>query len=294
MSDDYRGLAIFVTVHEAGSFSAAGRRLKLSTSVISHHISKLEERLGAPLFFRSTRSLSLTSEGSKILEAAKRMVASGEEALDALSDDSDQPVGALRITMPAFGLNSDLHTAVWQFAKAHPMVAISLHSSDIQVDMVRDGYDLAIRLGQLSDSSLKNRRIGTFHRKIVASPEYLKSRSKIATLNDLAEADFISLAMVPDTLTVRHKNEDVTITLQNTRLEVDAITAGRAAVLEGLGLMHLPLNEIENDLASGDLVEVSPQWKLPSFGIYAVWPDAGPQKKLTRRLIDYLAEKGIL
>lgn len=292
MSDDYRGLAVFVAVHEAGSFSAAGRLLKLSTSVISHHISKLETKLGVSLFFRSTRSLALTSEGQKILEAAKRMVAAGEEALDALADDSDQPVGALRITMPAFGMNSALHASVWRFAKTYPMVALSLHSSDKPVDLVRDGYDLAIRLGRLTDSTLRNRRIGTFHRKIVASPGYLKNRSKIADLNDLVEADFISLAMLPDIMTIRQNDEDVTVTMQNIRLEVDAVTAGKAAVLQGLGLMVLPLNEIDGDLKSGALVEVSPKWTLPSFGIYAVWPDSGPQKKLTRRLIDFLVDDG--
>lgn len=289
VSDDYRGLAVFVAVHDAGSFSAAGRRLKLSTSVVSHHISKLENKLGVSLFFRSTRSLALTSEGQKILAAARRMVSAAEEALDALWEDGDQPVGALRISMPAFGANSALHSSIWRFAKAHPMVALVLHSSDKQVDLVREGYDLAIRLGQLFDSTLKSRRIGTFHRKLVASPEYLRSRPKIRDLNDLAECDFVSLSMLPDTLTVRHNDEDVTMTLQNIRLEVDAVTAGRAAVLEGLGLMNLPLGEIEEDLKSGALVEVSSAWKLPSFGIYAVWPDSGPQKNLTRRLIDFLA-----
>ncbi|SEV93722.1 transcriptional regulator [Cognatiyoonia koreensis] len=291
MSDDYRGLAVFVAVHEAGSFSAAGRRLKLSTSVISHHISKLEARLGVPLFFRSTRSLTLTSEGQKILSAATRMVAAGDEALDALSDDSEQPVGALRITMPAFGMNSTLHNSVWRFAKAHPMVAISLHSGDKPIDLVREGFDLAIRLGQLADSTLKSRRLGTFHRKIVASPDYLNSRPKIQTLTDLVACDFISLSMLPDTFTMREGGEDMRVTLQNIRLEVDAITAGRAAVLQGLGVMNLPVNEIEVDLKSGALVEVSQKWSLPSLGVYAVWPDSGPQKKLTRRLIDFLAEQ---
>ena len=291
MSDDYRGLAVFVAVVEAGSLSAAGRRLKLSTSVVSHHVSKLENKLGVPLFFRSTRSMTLTSEGQKVIEAAKRMVAAGEEALDALSDDSDQPVGSLRITLPAFGTNSAMHAAIWSFAKAHPMVAFSLHSSDRPVDLVREGYDLAIRLGRLTDSTLKSRRIGTFHRKIVATPAYLNSRPKISSLEDLAECDFISLATVPDTITVRHNDEDVKMTLQNIRLEVDAVTAGRAAVLAGLGLMSLPLNEIDTDLQTGALVEVSREWQLPSFGIYAVWPDAGPQKKLTRRLIDFLIDQ---
>ena len=290
MSDDYRGLAVFVAVQDAGSFSAAGRRLKLSTSVVSHHISKLEHKLGVPLFFRSTRSLTLTSEGAQILEAAKRMVAAGEEALDALADHSDQPVGALRITMPAFGLNSALHRSVWRFAKSHPLVALSLHSSDTPLDLVREGYDLAIRLGRLPDSTLKSRRIGTFHRKIIASPAFLAAHRPIKTLSDLMERDFISLSMVPDTMTIRERDTDVDATPQSIRLEVDAVTAGRAAVLEGLGWMNMPLTEIEDDLKSGALVEISPKWTLPAMGVFAVWPDAGPQKKLTRRLIDFLVE----
>lgn len=291
MSVDYRGLAVFVAVHEAGSLSAAARRMKLSTSVVSHHISRLENKLGVSLFFRSTRSMTLTSEGQKMIESAKRMVAAGDEALDALSDDSDQPVGSLRITLPAFGTNSAMHAAIWQFAKAHPMVAFSLHSSDKPVDLIREGYDLAIRLGHLSDSTLKNRRIGTFYRKIVATPGYLKNRPKIQSLDDLAESDFISLSMVPDTITMRQNDEDVTVTLQNIRLEVDAVTAGRAAVLAGLGIMSLPLNEIEDDLEAGRLVEVSQEWTLPALGVFAVWPDSGPEKNLTRRLIDFLVDQ---
>ncbi|MEM6466689.1 MAG: LysR family transcriptional regulator, partial [Pseudomonadota bacterium] len=137
MIDHYRGLAVFAAVAELGSFSAAGRRLKLSTSVVSHHVSKLEESLGTPLLFRTTRSLSLTSEGRQVLEAANRMVQAGQEAVDALSDFSTQPVGALRVTLPAFGHRSPVHRAIWQFAKTHPMVALTLHSSDRPVDLVR-------------------------------------------------------------------------------------------------------------------------------------------------------------
>lgn len=106
MIESFRGLAIFVAVADAVNFSAAGRRMKLSTSVVSHHVSKLEAKLNVPLFFRSTRSLLLTSEGQQLLEAARRMVEAGEEALEALSDQSEQPVGALRLALPAFGTSS--------------------------------------------------------------------------------------------------------------------------------------------------------------------------------------------
>lgn len=291
MSESYRGLAVFVAVADAGSFSAAGRRLKLSTSVVSHHISKLEATLGTPLFFRSTRSLSLTSEGHKILESARRMVAAGEEALDALSDQGDQPVGALRITLPAFGLSSSIHQSVWSFAKAHPMVALSLHSSDSPVDLVREGYDLAIRLGVLSDSALKSRRISTFERRLVASPDYLSNQTPIRRIDDLVECEFVMLSMLPSTFVLMRDREEITVTAENVRIQVDSVIAGKAAVLSGLGLQVLPMNEIEDELASGELVEVLPQWKPPARGVYAVWPDSGPQKKLTRRLIDHLVNQ---
>ncbi|MEM8957283.1 MAG: LysR family transcriptional regulator, partial [Pseudomonadota bacterium] len=208
MIDSFRNLAVFVAVADAGSFSGAGRALKLSTSVVSHHITRLEERLETPLFFRSTRSLTLTGEGKRVLLSARRMVAAGQDAMDALADISDQPVGALKISLPAFGDQSPVHRAIWGFAKAHPMVAMSIHSTDQQVDLVRDGYDLAIRLGVLADSSLKARRIGTFARFLVASPEAIARSKPIRTLTDLAQAEFISYSMLPDDLTLTNGREE--------------------------------------------------------------------------------------
>lgn len=289
MIDDYRGLAVFAAVAEAGSFSGAARRLKLSTSVVSHHVSKLEERLNVTLLFRSTRSLSLTSEGEQVLHAARRMVEAGEEALDVLADDSDQPVGGLRITLPAFGLNSVVTQRVLSFAKEFPMVALSIHSSDQPVDLIKEGFDLAIRLGTLSDSSLKNRRIGTFRRAVVAAPSYLEGRPTIRSLEDLRDCTFVSYAMLPDEIALTRDGETVTFSPQSFQVEVSSVVAGKAAVLAGLGALQLPLDEITEDLAEGRLVEILPEWRLSELGIYAVWPDTGPQKRLTRRLIDYLA-----
>ena len=140
MIEDYRSLAVFVAIADTGSLSAAGRRLKLSTSVISHHLSRLEERQGVTLFFRSTRSMSLTPEGQIALDPARRMVAAGEEALDAIHAGNEEPVGALHVAMPAFGEHSKLHQALWGFAQMHPMVAISLHCSDMPTDLVKDGH----------------------------------------------------------------------------------------------------------------------------------------------------------
>ncbi|WP_372803031.1 LysR family transcriptional regulator [Paracoccus seriniphilus] len=291
MIDDYRGLAVFVAIVEAGSFSEAGRRLKLSTSVVSHHLSRLEAKLGVTLFFRSTRSMSLTPEGQAALGPARRMVAAGEEALDLLGDTSEEPVGSLKITMPAFGERTRLRQRLWEFSQRHPMVAISLHSSDKRDDLVKGGFDLAIRLGTLRDSSLKSRKIGTFRRVVVASPDYLATRAPIRTVEDLQHCEFVSIAMLPDTLTLWRQGQSATISTENTRLEVDTIGTAKSAVLAGLGVQHLPHDEVLDELASGALIQVLPDWSLPELGIYAVWPEIGPQKKLTRRLLDFLTEK---
>ncbi|MEM6384380.1 MAG: LysR family transcriptional regulator [Pseudomonadota bacterium] len=289
MADEYKGLAVFAAVADAGSFSGAAKRLKLSTSVVSHHISKLEERLGVSLLYRSTRSLSLTAEGEKVLPAARMMVTSAQQAMDALADELDQLVGALRITMPTFGIHTAVHQAVWRFAQEHPMVALTLHSTDRQVDLVRDGFDLGIRLGNLADSSLKTQRIGMFSRRLVATPDYLERRGSPATPEALKSCEFIALAMLPTTITVQKDGEQISFDPDNVRLEVDTVAAAKAAVVAGLGLQRLPLSEVELELASGELVEALPGWRPPDLGVYAVWPDAGSQKKLTRRLVEFLA-----
>lgn len=291
MIDDLKGLAVFVAVADAGSFSAAGRRLRLSTSVISHHVGKLEEKLGASLFFRSTRSLSLTPEGAAMLVPARRMISAGEEAFDLLSDRGDELIGALRVTMPVFGDNIPVLRAVWEFAAKHPLVKISLNGSDQQVDLIKDGYDLAIRLGRLRDSALKSRKVGEFHRVLVGAPQYLQDAPAICSPDDLFEQKFVSLVMLPDVMTLEKGKDRSDIVQEKISAEVNSISAAKAAVKAGLGLQVLPSSEVEQELECGQLIHVLPQWQVPAAGVYAVWPDIGPQKRLTRRLIEHLATK---
>ncbi|QIE54383.1 LysR family transcriptional regulator [Pikeienuella piscinae] len=293
MIESYRGLAIFVAIAEAGSLSAAGRRLKLSTSVVSHHLSRLESKLGVTLFFRSTRSMSLTPEGHAALGAARRMVAAGAEALDAVGGSGDKLVGALRITMPAWGEQMRTRQKLWEFARTHPMVAISLHSSDMPADLIKGGFDLGIRLGALVDSSLKSRRIDDFERVVVGSPRYFAARAPITTPHDLTTCDFIAVSVIPDAMTLTCEDQTVTIHPENVRLEVDTISSAKSAILAGLGVRNLPLGEVEAELAAGALVRVLPQWRLPVLGVYAVWPDSGPQKTLTRRLIEFFVDSAV-
>lgn len=295
MIEDYRGLAVFVAVADAGSLTGAGKRLKLSTSVISHHLSRLEQKLGVSLFFRSTRSMSLTPEGHLALEPARRMVAAGEEALDVAGAGSAEPVGHLRITMPAFGERSPLRKILWEFSVTYPRVSITLHNSDHAIDLVKDGFDLAIRLGRLADSSLKSRRIADFELVLVASPSYLAAHDPIETPEDLSIHSFIAISQFSTEIALRQGDESVIVSPQRMRVEVNSVAAAKSAIIAGVGIRQLPFSDIKDELASGDLVRVLPKWTLPIGGIYAVWPDAGPQKALTRLVIDaFVARRNLL
>jgi DNA-binding transcriptional LysR family regulator len=291
MIDDYRALAIFATVAETDGFTAAGRKLKLSTSVVSHHVSRLEERLGTSLFFRSTRSISLTPEGARLLPAAKRMVAAGTEAFDALAETVNQPVGNLRVAMPAFGSDEPVTKRVWQFAGENPRVSLSLDMSDVQADLIKDGYDVAIRLGTLDDSALRTRKIGTFHRVLVAAPQYLEAAGRIENPQDLKGCAFIGLGKVPSKFSLLRGKEKVEVTPKNLRIEVNTVTGAKEAILAGIGMQRLPLSEVRTELEAGTLVHILPDWSLPVSNIYAVWPANAQLKHLTRHFIDFIAQR---
>lgn len=288
MIDDLRALAIFAKVAEAGSFSAAGRVLRLSTSVVSHHVKALETRHGVSLFRRSTRALSLTSEGQRLLEAARRMVEAAEEGLDAIADISVDPAGALRLTAPAFLMNSSQESAIWQFASRYPNVAVTLYSSDEQINLVAEGFDMAIRLGVLSDSALRSRKIGTFERCLVAAPSYLKSIEKPVVPKDLTRCDFVLLDMLSEKFVLKRGSEKVTVQPEQSRVLVNSVSSARSAVLAGLGVQKLPLSTVVEDLAAGRLERILPEWSLPTLYIHAVWPEASHRSTLVRLLLDFL------
>ncbi|MEM1379001.1 MAG: LysR family transcriptional regulator [Pseudomonadota bacterium] len=288
MIDDLRALAVFVAVADAGSFSQAGRRLKLSTSVVSHHIGRLEEKLRIPLFYRSTRSMSLTPEGVRMLDPARRMVAAGEEALETLTAAGGELSGELRITMPAFGDDSDLQKRVWNFLRIHSKVSMTVHKSDVSVDLVKEGYDLAIRFGEFADQTMVSKRIGEFHRTLVAAPAYLENRPPITKPEDLKACDFIGFLMLPDGFSLLKGKKRVDVEPVHKRIATNSIHCVKEAILEGLGMQRLVATEVAPHLTDGSLVQVLPDWSLPVQGVYAAWPVNGPQKAITKQLVDFL------
>lgn len=290
MIDDLRAMAIFATVAETGSFSAAGRQLRLATSGISQHVTKLEDRLGVTLFYRSTRSLSLTGDGKRLLEHALRMMAAAEDGLNSIADISQEPAGALTVTLPAFMAESTYEQAIWDFVSRHQSVAMTIKYLDRNFDLVAEGIDLALRMGELPDSTLRSRRLGSFKRKLVCSPSYLARAGAIKSIEGLRNCDFVTMDGLVDQLTLMKSGQSEIIHTNKGRVQVDSFVALRSAILSGLGVQRLPASVANADLKAGKLVELLPNWTIPELGIFAVWPDTSRRSSLTRLLIDHVLE----
>ena len=289
MIDDLRAMAIFATVAETGSFSAAGRQLRLATSGISQHVTKLEDRLGVTLFYRSTRSLSLTSDGKRLLEHALRMMAAAEDGLNSIADISQEPAGALTVTLPAFMAESTYEQAIWDFVSRHQSVAMTIKYLDRNFDLVAEGIDLALRMGELPDSTLRSRRLGSFKRKLVCAPSYMAKAGTIKSVEDLRTCDFVTMDGLVDQLTLLKHGQSEIIHTNKGRVQVDSFVALRSAVLSGLGVQRMPASVANADLKAGKFVELLPDWAIPELGIFAVWPDTSRRSSLTRLLIDHVA-----
>ena len=290
MIDNLRAIAIFATVAETGSFSAAGRQLRLATSGISQHVTKLEDRLGVTLFYRSTRSLSLTSDGKRLLEHALRMMAAAEDGLNSIADISQEPAGALTVTLPAFMAESTYEQAIWDFVSRHAAVAITIKYLDRNFDLVAEGIDLALRMGELPDSTLRSRRLGSFGRRLVCAPSYVAKVGKIKTPDDRRACDFVTMDGLIDQISLLKGDKVEAIHTNKGRVQVDSFVALRSAILAGLGVQRLPASVANSDLRSGALVELLPKWTIPELGIFAVWPDTSRRSSLTRLLIDHMVE----
>lgn len=287
MIEHLRALAVFAKTVELGSFRAAARALSLSPSVVSHHISKLEEHLALPLLYRSTRRLALTAEGKRLQAAAADMLQAAERGIDALSQDGKTPRGELRLAAPAFLATTSLCRDLAELAAAHPQVQLRLSFSDAPIDLLRDGFDLALRIGRVArtnDSTLRQRKLCEMRRLLVASPHYLRQHRSPRLPRDLAALDYLQLASRPAAVTLsrvgRPASASVTVPFSS-RISVDSAAALHGLALAGAGLATLPEILVRADLSRGSLVELLPSWQVQSMGVYLLWPKTTQRPGLT-------------
>jgi DNA-binding transcriptional LysR family regulator len=290
MVDELRALAVFAKTVECGSFRAAAKALGLSPSVVSHHVSALERRLAVALLYRSTRHLSLTSDGELLYASARKMLVAAQQGLDEISGRSRQPFGHFRITMPAFFSRSSLIANIASFARQFSNVTLTVGFSDQQKDLIREGIDLAIRVGDLKDSGLKSTKVFEIRRVLVAAPEVAALHRKPKRPADLADWEWIGLSMRADQKSFINRNGTRAAVTFAPRVVVDSVDAACQFAAAGLGLASPPAFLAGPEIQAGRLVEVLPDWEVSRLGVYALWPANAAMNSLARRFIEFLGK----
>ena len=289
---DLEGLAIFARVAQAGSFARAASDLGLSNPTVSKAVSRLEQRLGVRLFHRTSRRLSLTDTGQTILETAGRMLAEAESAECAASDSSAKPRGLVRIAAPmSFGLGF-VAPVLPQLLQLYPEITIDLSLSDEVVDLIGGGFDLALRISDLPDSSLMARRLAPIRRLMVASREYLERRGRPTHPSQLAEHDCLIYANLATPQTWRFVNqarEEVSVRVEGP-LRANNGDALTAAAIAGCGIAAHPDFIVWRDVAEGRLEPILSDWSMPVVALHLVAPPGARPARVTA-VMDFLAER---
>ena len=289
---DLNRVAAFVRVVEAGSFTAAARLLGLPVSSVSRAVSNLESELGARLLHRTTRKLSLTDGGTRFFQRMQTVIAEAEEATHAVAGFAADPRGLVRITAaPGLGARR-LPAMLGRASRRYPGIVIDLRLTNRRVDLIGEGIDLAIRSGQLEDSSLVARKVAVSELAIFASPAYLEKRGHPRRPADLSRHDCLCYGgrdgKMPWRLAGPRGEQTVAV---SGPIICDDMIFLREAAIAGLGLTMVPADVCTDALDAGQLVRVLPRHGAASGGIYVVWPS---QKLIPARVVairDFLIEE---
>ncbi len=290
---DLEAWAIFAKVAEKASFNQAAYELALSRATVSKAVARLEARIGLPLFHRSTRRLSLTEAGHGALAGAVNMLAAGEvlEA-DAIAR-SATPRGLVRMAAPmSFGL-AYVCPILPDFLAAFPGTSIDLVLSDAQVDIIGEGFDLALRIAALADSALKARRLCHVRRLLVGTPAYIERAGRPMHPQDLERHVCLGYAYLPTGARWRfvHASGAEAVVLPTGPLRANNADALTPALLAGLGLAIQPEFIVYDDVASGSLVSLMEDWSLPTIAINLVTPPGFRRPPPVTTLIDFLIRR---
>jgi DNA-binding transcriptional LysR family regulator len=282
-------LEIFARVARTGNMSAAGREMGLSPAVVSKRVSQLEDRLGARLFQRTTRHLTLTETGAGYFKRVVDILSLCEEAEDFVSRRNTKPRGVLKVTMPTSF--SRLHIAPYlgAFLSRYPDIELDIHLTDDFIDIIRDGFDLAIRIGELEDSSLVARKIAPDTRVICASPAYLERHGTPTSLSDLDLHNCLS-AGAQDVWRLEGPEGQCHVRT-NGNIRSNSGELIREALRTGLGMGLRSTWDIGPELKSGELKAVLPDYRGSSnVAIYAVYPCREFMPAKVNALIEFLAD----
>ncbi|MFT7664912.1 MAG: DNA-binding transcriptional LysR family regulator [Planctomycetota bacterium] len=279
---------IFAQVVDEGSFTAAARSLDLPKSTVSRRVSRLEGQLGLQLLRRTTRQLNLTDAGRAFYAEAARAGEALLAAEQAATSVLDEPRGTLRVTAPA-ELGTRTFGILLAFNRAYPDLHLDLNLSNQYVDLVEQGYDVALRGGRPPEGTLTGRALVASHIHIVASPEYLKRRGTPKRVSDVAKHDCILFPswVSGSAWSMTGTRGKVRVPV-NGRLTINNLDGVRHAAIEGCGLALLPSGHCETDLEQGALVRVLPGYNRASSGVWIVYPRTRFMSAKVRAFVDYL------
>jgi DNA-binding transcriptional LysR family regulator len=291
---DFEGLAMFAKVAEERSFAAAARAMGVSVATVSRAVTRLEERLGGRLFNRTSRRLALTDYGHRLAERASRIYSEAEEAEDLARQTSSKPRGLVKLAAPlSFGTRW-VAPILPAFFRQYPDVAIDLHLTDAHTDLIGDGFDAALRIAVMEDSSLVARLIVPVRRFLVASPNYIARYGCPQHPHDLGAHHCLSYANRAKRdvwrFTHRTSGEECSITPTGP-LRGTSVEALLPTVLEGLAITELPEFVATQYFREKQLEALLADWRMPEGGLYFVTPTARARPAKVSALADFLIAK---
>jgi DNA-binding transcriptional LysR family regulator len=288
--DRHRDLVVFGQIAESGSFTKAARALGISTSLASRALTRLEDRLGAQLVARTTRHVALTEAGKALFERTRQLFGELDEAEAALRDQGSEPRGTLRISLPVhFGVTF-VAPLLAEYTALHPTVSVEAVFEDRRVDLLEEGFDLAVRIGVPGDSSLIARKLGTSRGMALASPGYLARRGTPTHPRDLDQHDLVLHASeVATGMRFRHPDGDVVVKAKS-RFIANHGNAILEGIRAGMGVGRLPDFIAGGEVRAGRIARILPDWNL-ELPVAAVYPPVRHLSPKVRRFVDLLVER---
>lgn len=285
------GMAVFVGVVNTGSFTAAAQALGHSTSYVSKEITRLENRLGSRLLNRTTRTISLTDAGRAYYERSNQIVIDAENAERSINQLQEKPSGLLRINAPgSFGSNY-LLDVLSQFMHRYPEVKLEIEFNDRLIDVVAEGYDVVIRVGDIKDSNLVARKFTSSRAVVVASPDYIKRKGCPKLAEELVHHDCIAYSLLPTpTQWSFYKDGIRTNVTVDPRAMCNSSEIEVAMVTQGIGITRVPLFTCEQEVARGDLKTILEDYDEIIYDVYAVYPHRQYLTAKVRAFVDFVVD----